>query len=104
MRSYPNSPSGNPTEPLTKASPNYRYSIVFVLRAHSPIPVNTDNLTSSITGEFRKPRRETTAGDLFRDIHKAHFNINTGLQERNEQREKLAREKQEGVLENQKEK
>lgn len=68
----------------------YRYSIVFVLRAHSPLLVNTDRLTSSITGEFQNPIRDVKARELYLQIQKAHFNINTGHDEREQQRIKLA--------------
>ena len=40
----------------------YRYSIVFVLRAHSPVIVNTDELTTPITGVFERPMRGIRAG------------------------------------------
>ncbi|KAG9237570.1 hypothetical protein BJ875DRAFT_453487 [Amylocarpus encephaloides] len=89
VRSYPEetarSSSSDPSGP-----PRYRYSIVFVLRAHSPVPVNTDELTTSITGPFQTPLNGMTAGELFQEIHSAHFNINTNVEERNKQRENLA--------------
>jgi len=40
--------------------------------------------------------RDIKAQDLFRDIQKAHFNINTHHEERNEQRLKLAAIKNQG--------
>jgi hypothetical protein len=52
--------------------------------------VNTDNLTTPITGQFTNPIRDITAQELFRNIQKAHFNINTNIEERNDQRQKLA--------------
>lgn len=93
VRSYTDSPaqvneSGEP--PARK----YRYSIVFVLRAHSPVPVDTDKLTTTITGDFKTPMRNIVAGDLFRDIRNSHYNINTTIEKRNEQRQKLAQKKQ----------
>jgi len=91
VRSYPNLPSKITAK--TDSSRNYRYSIVLALRAHSPVPVNTDMLTNSITGEFQKPINGITAGDMFREIHQAHFNVNTSVEERQEQRERLAKEK-----------
>jgi hypothetical protein len=39
------------------------------------------------------PRRGITAGELFKNIQAAHFNINTGMQERDEQKRKLAEKK-----------
>jgi hypothetical protein len=38
-------------------------------------------------------RRGITAGELFKNIQAAHFNINTGMQERDEQKRKLAEKK-----------
>jgi len=99
VRSYP---SPSPPQQTLNLSPqeqgkNYRYSIVFVLRAHSPVLVNTDHLTTPITGEFLDPIRDMTARELFRGIQSKHFNINTGLNERNEQRQKLAEKRLQGT-------
>lgn len=80
VRSYPD----------LSSEEKYRYSIVFVLRAHSPLLVNTDRLTSSITGEFQKPIRDMKAREFYLQIQKAHFNINTGFDEREAQRRKIA--------------
>ncbi|CAG8955583.1 hypothetical protein HYFRA_00009537 [Hymenoscyphus fraxineus] len=76
----------------SKTTRRYRYSIVFVLRAHEPVPVSTDQLTTKITGTFANTI-SGTAGELYREIHRAHFNINTGIEERNRQREVLAARK-----------
>jgi hypothetical protein len=93
VRSYPETRSQNKIgEPPIPRGP-YRYSIVFVLRAHSPIPIDTDELTTSITGHFSRPINGVTAGELFKNIQAAHFNINTGMQERYEQKRKLAEKK-----------
>jgi hypothetical protein len=89
VRSYPDPPQR--AEPSTPK--NYRYSIVFVLRAHSPVLVNTDILTTPITGEFKDPLRDIQARELFKMIEKAHFNINTRHEERQQQRLKLAEKK-----------
>jgi hypothetical protein len=89
VRSYPDPPSQvkESSEILTK---KYRYSIVFVLRAHSPVLVNTDDLTTPITGQFESPLKGIIAGDLFKDIRNAHYNINSVVEQRNMQRQKLA--------------
>ncbi|KAK0116699.1 hypothetical protein ONS96_012551 [Cadophora gregata f. sp. sojae] len=88
VKSYPNS------IPNSKASSdpgnNWRHSIVFVMRAHLPVPINTDDLTTEITGPFLKPLKGVTAQEFFDEIHSAHFNINTGLEEREHQRMRLA--------------
>jgi len=97
VRSYPSpQQTSNPSTP-DREGKNYRYSIVFVLRAHSPVLVNTDHLTTPITGEHRDPIRDVTARELFRGIQSKHFNINTGLDERNEQRQKLAEKRVQGA-------
>jgi hypothetical protein len=57
------------------------------------VPVNTDNLTNAITGQFSKPIRDITAREMFMEIGKAHFNVNTGKQERNAQKRILAEKK-----------
>ncbi|RDL37959.1 uncharacterized protein BP5553_05392 [Venustampulla echinocandica] len=78
-------------------SQGYRYSIVFVLRAHSPVPVNTDELTTSITGQFQAPLKGVTAHELYKEIHASVFNINIGVEERNRQKQKLAEMKTQAV-------
>jgi hypothetical protein len=101
VRSYPDSTSALSQLNMHQSSqfhktPQYcRYSVVFALRAHSPVSVDTDNLTTAITGQFDKPVIGITAQELFTEIKNSHFNINTGMQERNEQRRKLA-EKSDG--------
>ncbi|KAI9054164.1 hypothetical protein LZ554_001335 [Drepanopeziza brunnea f. sp. 'monogermtubi'] len=87
--SYPNPAlsSGRSTTPRD----NYRYSVVLVLRAHLPVPIDTDSLTTGITGPFSRPLKNITADDLFREIHAAHFNINTGIEEREEQKRNIVR-------------
>lgn len=67
----------------------YRFSIVFVLRAHWPVVIDTDKMTSRITGPHAKPIKGETAQELFSQIRNAHYNINTGHKERDEQKQKL---------------
>lgn len=97
VRSYPSPVQQTPKIPV-EAERTYRYSIVFVLRAHSPVPINTDILTSSITGYFHKPMKDITALDLFRELHGSHFNINTNIEDREKQRVRLALKKEKGEL------
>ena len=89
VKSYP--------DPLHKADTetdkHYRYSIVFVLRAHSPVIVNTDSLTSSITGEFENPIIDVESRELFKELQRDHFNINTHKEERQQQIMALAEKK-----------
>lgn len=67
----------------------YRFSIVFVLRAHSPVIIDADSLTSAITGVPKRITDGMTAKDLFLKIKGAHFNINSGIVDRTEQKRKL---------------
>ena len=97
VASYPDA-----SEDLSQTQPNRsscRYSIVFVLRAHSPVPVDTDELTTAITGPHQNPLRGIKADNLFADLKKAHYNVNTGLQEREQQRRDLAEKKNAKALE-----
>lgn len=89
VRSYPNPDVEKTNVPNYPYSRQYRYSVVFVLRAHYPVPINTDALTTPITGEFRDPLRGITAGNLFQKINAAHYNINTVMDERREQKRRL---------------
>ncbi len=67
----------------------YRFSIVFVLRAHWPVVIDTDKMTSRITGPHAKPIKGVTAQELFAQIRSAHYNVNTGFKERDDQKQKL---------------
>jgi hypothetical protein len=89
-------PKDSPQQPPADSGGNgpvtqgpYRYSIVFVCRAHSPVLIDTDELTTNITGPFANPMK-CTAGEMFRKVRAAHFNINTNIAERDEQKKKLA--------------
>jgi hypothetical protein len=91
------------TKPSSSSDPDpgpsekqYRYSIVFVLRAHEPVVVNTDTLTTSITGPFQDPVRGVEAGVWYEQIRGKHFNINIGFEEREKQRRKIAERKMQG--------
>ncbi|TVY20305.1 hypothetical protein LARI1_G000812 [Lachnellula arida] len=55
------------------------------------ILADTDSLTTAITGDFQDPVKGVTAYTFFHSIKRAHFNINTGIDERNKQREDLAK-------------
>jgi hypothetical protein len=96
---------GRPEAPLSTTEdggstalqpPKYRHSIVFVLRAYEPAIVNSDLLETPITGKWAEPVRNVTAGRMYDEIRRAHFNINTDLKEREEQRRKIAAEKATG--------
>jgi isopenicillin N synthase-like dioxygenase len=101
VRSYPDAFISNEH---SSSKSGYRYSLVFVLRAHYPVPVDTNKLENEITGKFQNPLVGTTAGELFRNIKGAHCNINTGIEEREAQRRHLAEKKKKelpAVLQNQ---
>lgn len=82
-----------PTQRAPEDAKPYRYSIVFVLRAHSPVVVNTDELTTEITGQHHNPLNGIEARDLFEAIRRSHFNINTNIADRNKQKQSLAAKK-----------
>jgi hypothetical protein len=77
------------SKPNKPVKEKYRYSIVFVLRAHEAVPVNYSLLESPGYSFNESDKEAQTAGELFRRIRKAHFNINTSLTERDEQKRKL---------------
>lgn len=67
----------------------YRYSIVFVLRAHELVLIDSQALETRITGTWDTPMKGITAGVFYEWIRGQHFNINVGLEERNDQKRKL---------------
>jgi hypothetical protein len=72
--------------------PAYRYSIVFVLRADSDVRLNYSLLSGSVCGDVTWRAGEgapETAGELFERIRKAHFNVNTHVDKREKQKQKL---------------
>ncbi|KAF2092742.1 Clavaminate synthase-like protein [Rhizodiscina lignyota] len=92
VRSYGQSAWTETRNPLAidgVSNPRYRYSIVFILRAHWPVPIDSDELSSEVTGKFTTPMKAITAKDLFFQIKKNHYNINANLEDRNEQRKNI---------------
>jgi isopenicillin N synthase-like dioxygenase len=75
-------------------NPKYRFSIVFVLRAHDPVVINSQELETPITGKWSEPVQSMTAGELYARIRGAHFNINIGQEERDRQRKNLRKMKE----------
>lgn len=70
--------------------PKYRYSIVFILRADKSVKIDYEALSSPVTGDVAtKTDGPRTAGELFEKIRKAHFNVNTQVQDRDRQKEQL---------------
>lgn len=90
-------PAPNTDGSAATDNPKYRFSIVFVLRAHEPVIVDTDAITTDVTGEFKTPVKGVTAGQWYEQIRGAHFNINTGMEEREVQRRKIEEKKKKGT-------
>jgi isopenicillin N synthase-like dioxygenase len=72
----------------------YRFSIVFVLRAHEPVAINSSDLETAITEQWPQPVQGMTAGELYAKIRGAHFNINIDMDEREKQRRKVREAKE----------
>lgn len=77
-----------PSEPAAKEK-SYRFSIVFVLRAHEPVLINSEELVTNITGEWADPLKGVTAGKFYEEIRGRHYNINVDVSEREKQRRKV---------------
>lgn len=71
----------------------YRYSIVFILRGHEELSIDTDELRTSITGRWKKPMKGLKMENLYRRIKSKHVNINAEMDERLEQRKMLQEKK-----------
>jgi hypothetical protein len=67
----------------------YRFSIVFVLRAHNPVVIESDDLETGVTGKWAEPVHGKRAGDLYAEIRSSHFNIKAAKEERARQREDI---------------
>lgn len=79
---------GDPPEGKDEGK-RYRFSIVFVLRAHEPVVIDSAELETSVTGAWVEPVKDLTAGQLYAKIRGAHFNINISQDERSKQRENV---------------
>ncbi|KAI4665617.1 uncharacterized protein J4E78_003079 [Alternaria triticimaculans] len=82
------SPEPSPNAPSTDDK-KYRFSIVFVLRAHEPLIINSDSFETEVTGKWLEPMNGVTAGRFYEKIRGQHFNINIDMDEREKQRNKL---------------
>jgi hypothetical protein len=87
-------PSSNPISTIpartrSDSDKKYRFSIVFVLRAHEPIIIKSDSLETEVTGKWTEPMNGITAGRFYEKIRGQHFNINIDMDEREKQRNKL---------------
>jgi hypothetical protein len=74
----------------------YRHSIVFVLRAHEPVVVESADLETQVTGPWAEPVSGMTAGTMYEAIRSKHFNINIGHAEREKQRRNVRQRKDAG--------
>jgi isopenicillin N synthase-like dioxygenase len=86
---------GAPESATTQREPRYRFSIVFVLRAHEPVIVDSDALETQITGEWDEGEklRGVEVGEWYKGIRGRHYNINIDVGERERQRRSMAGKK-----------
>jgi isopenicillin N synthase-like dioxygenase len=83
------------TRPAVEQSEKrYRFSIVFVLRAHEPVIVDSEKLETEVTGKWEEPMKGVTAGEMYEEIRGRHYNINIGVEEREKQRKKIKEQKE----------
>lgn len=92
----PDPPSLTSSPVAQTAEKRYRFSIVFVLRAHEPLAVHSSTLESDITGTWDEPLDGVTMGKMYEQIRGKHFNINIGIEEREQQRRKIRNAKNNG--------
>ncbi|KAF7954486.1 hypothetical protein EAE96_005607 [Botrytis aclada] len=100
VRMYPNiltrnKPHGKENEDKQEipARKHYRYSIVFVLRGHEDVSIDTDELRTPITGRWKKPMKGLKMENLYRRFMSKHVNINVEIEERQKQRKRLHEKK-----------
>lgn len=89
VKSYPKSKSKKLFKPDQGVGKRFRYSIVFVLRAHEDVIVDVKSLTSPITGVPGMVRDGMPAKEMFDAIRNSHYNINTGIHKREEQKKRI---------------
>ncbi|KAB8295130.1 hypothetical protein EYC80_007061 [Monilinia laxa] len=65
MRNEPDEEENGNKQHLA-AVKHYRYSIVFVLRGYEDLAIDTDELRTPITGQWKKPMRGLKMKDLYR--------------------------------------
>ncbi|CBX96546.1 hypothetical protein LEMA_P108110.1 [Plenodomus lingam JN3] len=85
----PSSPSTVSASAPVEEKTRYRFSIVFVLRAHEPVLINSADFETEIVGTWPEPMRGVTAGKFYEQIRSRHFNINIDVEEREKQRRKI---------------
>lgn len=69
-----------------RREPQYRFSIVFVLRAHEPVNIDSEELETEVTGKWDVSLKDVTAGKMYEEIRGRHYNINIDVEEREKQR------------------
>ncbi|KAF1846997.1 uncharacterized protein K460DRAFT_278865 [Cucurbitaria berberidis CBS 394.84] len=79
----------NNTPGNSSGGKRYRFSIVFVLRAHEPTIINSDELETEVTGKWVEPIQGVTAGKFYEEIRGRHYNINIDVKEREKQRRRV---------------
>jgi isopenicillin N synthase-like dioxygenase len=88
VRSYPK-PKSFLRRSSSQVGKKFRYSIVFVLRAHESVRIDVSSLTSPIIGANTTLKNGTTAGQWFNSIRTSHYNINTGIKNREQQKQQM---------------
>jgi isopenicillin N synthase-like dioxygenase len=83
--SYGAQKPAQPSE-MREEEKRYRFSIVFVLRAHEPVVIESEALETVVTGKWDEPITGMTAGKMYDEIRGRHYNINIGVEEREKQR------------------
>lgn len=71
----------------------YRYSLVFILRADESMEIDYEALSSDITGSQPQEDRCKTGKGLFRKIKTGHWNVNMTQKEREHQKKTIAAER-----------
>jgi isopenicillin N synthase-like dioxygenase len=76
------------------AAKQYRYSVVYVLRAHYDEIIHVKSLCSPIAGENRMVKDGESARQFFANLRSSHYNINTNLKERAHQKIHIRQKKE----------
>jgi hypothetical protein len=72
----------------------YRFSVVFVLRAHYDEVIDVKSLCSPITGQNQVVTDGESARQFFTNIRSSYYNINTNIKERDAQKKHINQKKQ----------
>lgn len=87
------SPGKNAPEMIGREQPQYRYSLVFILRGDESKAIDYEALASDVTGVYAHESRCDDVKELFKKIRVGHWNVNMTQKEREEQKRKIAANK-----------